>query len=470
MRKYNIQQKSYFVECLTTPLEAQTLSKTTQRVWIIFSFLLAALFSQSVLSQGIHSVIEKIDSIIWTVEYKASQPIERIAFKRNPDNSRISRWKPIEDNFRVFFINNEEFIGRKDGKLFTQVKLYLTPRYKHLPKDYAPFSPFSDGGMLIHSGRFFACENECDDSLNEWSFKLSIPSDEHIIINGMKVGSETIWVDSDNGMSIYIGQQAPLGSDGFLTLVDAGLPKSIKDALETDIPKMTAYFKSRLGDLPDGLQPTLYASYSKAKGTSVQGGVLPNQIFIHWDKNDLEEFVEDEIFISDLLWTFAHEVAHYYQRFDSTNITPSESWIHEGHAELLAYDTLTSLYPSVDEYREMRVTRFKKNCANDLESTSLKDAAINGKFQAYYSCGFLIHQLISNGHKSNYGHSATPYATWKLFRTKTEAASKTAQETFLDSITELTSENLSESIRRFVNLKHVEPYKVVEAFTHQREF
>jgi hypothetical protein len=131
------------------------LSKTTRRVWIIFGFLLAALFSHSVLSQGIHSVIEKIDSIIWTVEYKASQPIERIAFKRNPDNSRISRWKPIEDNFRVFFINNEEFIGRKDGKLFTQVKLYLTPRYKHLPKDYAPFSPFSDGGMLIHSGRFF---------------------------------------------------------------------------------------------------------------------------------------------------------------------------------------------------------------------------------------------------------------------------------------------------------------------------
>ena len=442
----------------------------SQRAWVIFCLLPTALFSHVVLSQGIHSVIKKTDPVTWTLEYKASQPIERLAFKRNPDNSRINRWKPIENDYRVYLESDEEFIGRKDGKPFTEVKLHLTPRYKHLPKDYAPFSPFSDGGILIHSGRFFACENECDDSFNEWSFKLTVPRGEHIIINGVTVGSETNWIDSGSGMSIYIGQQTPIEANGFLTLIDAGLPKSIKDALETDIPKMTAYFKSKLGDLPEGLQPTLFASYSKTKGTSVQGGVLPNQIFIHWDKDDLEKFAEDEIFINDLLWMFAHEVGHYYQRFNSTNIEPSESWVHEGHAELLAYDILSSLYPSSDKYREMRVDRFKKNCANDLENTSLKNAALNGRFQAYYSCGFLIHQLISNVHQTGLGKSAGPYETWKLFSTKADANSKSAQEAFLDTVTQLTNKNLSESIRRFVHIEHVEPSNVIEEFTNRREF
>ena len=182
-------------------------------------------------------MIKKTDPVTWTLEYKASQPIERLAFKRNPDNSRINRWKPIENDYRVYLESDEEFIGRKDGKPFTEVKLHLTPRYKHLPKDYAPFSPFSDGGILIHSGRFFACENECDDSFNEWSFKLTVPRGEHIIINGVTVGSETNWIDSGSGMSIYIGQQTPIEANGFLTLIDAGLPKSIKDALETDIQR-----------------------------------------------------------------------------------------------------------------------------------------------------------------------------------------------------------------------------------------
>lgn len=118
----------------------------------------------------------------------------------------------------------------------------------------------------------------------------------------------------------------------------------------------------------------------------------------------------------------------------------------------------------------MRVARHKKNCANDLESTSLKNAALNGKFHAYYSCGFLIHQLISNVHQNDLGKSANPYETWKLFSTKAEMASKTAQETFFDSVTQLTNKKLSESIRRFVNLKHVEPYNFIEAFIRQREF
>ena len=71
---------------------------------------------------------------------------------RNPDDSRTNRWTPVDDDFKVIVENDEEFIVRIDGDEFTEVTLMLTPTYRHLPKDYGPFSPFSDGGTLFHSG------------------------------------------------------------------------------------------------------------------------------------------------------------------------------------------------------------------------------------------------------------------------------------------------------------------------------
>ena len=436
---------------------------------MVSCFLLIAMFSHSVCSQTARSVIQKVDSVTWIVDYKTSRPVERIAFKRNPDDSRTRRWRPASSEYRVYVEGELEFIGRKDGKSFTKVQLYLTPTYTHLPKDYAPFSPFSDGGMLIHTGRFFACENLCGDSVNEWSFKLSVPDDEHIIVNGVTAGSEATWVDSDSGRSIYIGHQVPVESNGFLTMVDVGLPKSIKDALDRDIPKITAYFESQLGDLPEGRQPTFFASYSKVEGTSVQGGVLPDQIFIHWDKNDLDKVSEDTTFIYDLLWMFAHEVGHYFQRFGAIDIDLSESWIHEGHAEMLAYDGLTQLYPMSGAYLEMKASRFEESCASDLEGISLKDAAKNGRFQAYYSCGFLIYHLISRVHRDKVGDNMSPYELWKLFSSKKESTSYASTDAFLESVTELSHKRLSESIRRFINSVHDKPRDAVAAFVQQRD-
>jgi hypothetical protein len=431
--------------------------------WLRLLVLMLPLVSNIGFAKGINSSIEKSDLSSWTVSYQANEPIKKIAFISNPDDSRVTRWSPVDRDFQIIVVNGEEFIVRKDSKEFTQVTISLTATYKHLPKEYAPFSPFSDGGMSFYTGRFFACANECNEDLNQWTFDLSVPAGEHIIIDGKKVLSATNWVDSNSGRNIYVGRQTPVETNGFVSLIDVGLPEKIRASLLVDIPKMTSYLESRLGKLTEEIKPTLFASYSKVKGTSVQGGVLPNQIFIHWDKDDLEKFTEDESFIGDLLWTFAHEVGHYYQRFNSFKITPSESWIHEGHAELLAYDVLSELYPSADRYRRKKIDRFEQDCAKDLESTSLEDAAINGKFSAYYSCGFLIHQLISKGHQNG----ASPYATWKLFSSKLEVGPGTNKRAFLDTVTQLTNENLSKEISRFISMKHTNGRRAVALLIDQ---
>ena len=97
-------------------------------------------------------------------------------------------WIPVSDEFHVIYSEGQEYLLRKDGAIFSEVSVRLTPTYTHLAKDYAPFSPFSDGGVLIYTGRLFACANTCDDNSNQWQFSLQVPDNEHILIDGQTAG------------------------------------------------------------------------------------------------------------------------------------------------------------------------------------------------------------------------------------------------------------------------------------------
>ena len=231
-------------------------------------------------SSGVDINIVKSELGKWTLSYKAAHEVNRLGFVRNPDQSRIERWQPVSDEFSIRYIAGKEYILRKDGNSFSQVQLTLTPTYKHLSKDYGPFSPFSDGGILVYSGRLFACMEACDASINSWNISLTVPDDEHIIVNGKVHSSFAKWQDNDSGKNVYIGKQKPILTDSVIAVIDSGLPKEIKVSLNEDIPKLMSYFEKRLGKL-GGSKPTLFASYANIDGTSSQGGTLPNQIFMH---------------------------------------------------------------------------------------------------------------------------------------------------------------------------------------------
>ncbi len=119
-------------------------------------------------SSNPHVLITKTSQGDWSVTYSTDMPVNKIVFMRNPDTSRTSRWSPLDKEMMLAVDEKgAEYIARKDGNAFDQVSLSLTPSYTHLTKDYAPFSPFSDGGHLSHSGRYFACVNTCENVKNE---------------------------------------------------------------------------------------------------------------------------------------------------------------------------------------------------------------------------------------------------------------------------------------------------------------
>lgn len=215
----------------------------------------------------------------WQVRYELHELATELVFARNPDESRRETWRP-DNAFEIVNTHRGEVVRRKDGSPFTTVRLRLSPEYRHLPNDYAPFSPFGDGGMLFHSGRFFACPTMCaDDSI--WSLTLWADPDDTITLNGKRIRYSVDWMDSGSGRMVYIGKNKGLQTAEFSAVIDQAMPDSVRGPLLSDLPALIKAFADRFGPLDEPL--TLFASYDQGhrSGWGQQGGTLPNQIFTH---------------------------------------------------------------------------------------------------------------------------------------------------------------------------------------------
>ena len=396
----------------------------------------------------------------WTVSYQLNKPAKQLGFMRNPDDSRTKRWQSLSDDFQIIRKDEKEYITRKDGQAFSRADFFLTPTYKHLTKGYAPFSPFSDGGRLFHSGRLFTCINECDGILNRWHLTLNIPKDEHLIANSNIYKNTYSWIDSNSGQNIYVGKQKPVETESFITVIDPALPDVIKDSLGKDIPKLINYFEKHLGKLK-GDKPTLYASYAKVAGHSSQGGTLPGQIFMHWNMNNLEERVKDKSYAYKTLWFFAHEIAHYFQGDGNQGNGQSilsndraDSWIHEGNADYLASLALNEVYPHTQNYVNKKIRGLESHCIKGLTKMPLTDAAQNNAFGLYYSCGFFINQTLDRAIKAN---GADIYTLWKDTQNAVQQGAPRGSETFLSLAEQKTSKDLIDNIKSFINSKLENP-------------
>ncbi|WHI48927.1 hypothetical protein [Microbulbifer sp. VAAF005] len=178
-----------------------------------FQFILLIMLGVSVLAEensGVDILIEKSEGNLWKLVYQMDRSTSRIGFVRNPDASRIERWKPLSLDFEMVSIDGDEYLVRKDRASFERAEILLTPTYKHLKKDYAPFSPYSNGGNLIYTGRLFACIEKCSDEITSWKVSMKIPPGEYMVVGGQVYTGATSWIDRDSGMNVYVGTQKPV--------------------------------------------------------------------------------------------------------------------------------------------------------------------------------------------------------------------------------------------------------------------
>jgi len=407
-----------------------------------WSLLISCLLPFTSSASELHIELEKRSATDWQVHYQAEQPMSRLQFQRSPDAQRTKRWQAIEPGFVLRYHNGTEFAERLDGQPFNRVTFRLTATYTVLPKDYAPFSPFSDGGMLLHSGRFFACMELCLAGDNQWLLSAKVPSGEHILLNGQLYPTQVSWRDQDSGRNLYLGRSHALASDDFISLIDPQLPGNLQQQMARDLPELMHWFSNKLGRLAQ--RPALFASYSSTDDGRYghQGGTLPGQIFMHWYGNQaMANLDADAVF-----WFFAHEVAHLYQQQAGQIEPPADAWVHEGAAEYLAGLASAAQHPRLPQ---QKLAAAALHCSQGLAQQLSYANAVSANPQLHYSCGLLLQQAIAKDLQGTGQATDAYFAVWQQFQRQVRAGQPATAIGFVQLLRPQLSPAFAEQLQRF---------------------
>lgn len=385
----------------------------------------------------------------WAATYTLPQPATELIFARQPDASRVEDWK-APPGFEIVQVDGQERIRRADGQRFNEAAVYMPPLYRSLPKDYAPFSPFGDGGLLAHTGRFFACPDECPNDAT-WQMSLAAPG-KTILASGNRTRDAASWSDSADGQNIYLGQSTPVETPDFLAVIDAALPEQIGAQLAQQMPHFMHLFAEHLGDLPD--RPMLFASYDVAHKTGMgrQGGTLPGQVFVHFYGADWDKQMSRPGFTEQLAWHFAHEAAHLYQHQVFTD-TGTGAWIHEGSAEAMAAIAL-SLDGRAGAVKQ-HVAALADKCRKLLGDRTIHDALAASEFDVAYACGIQLNLDIDADLRARFPDKDGLFAVWRRYIAR--VANRPATEAdYLASIAEVGGPDLAARIGAMLGTPHPE--------------
>ena len=327
-----------------------------------------------------------------TADYRLSEATTALHFPQELGGYRAEVWKPADSAFRWVKEGEGERIERTDGQAFRQVAFTIPIDYRALPKSYAPFSPFSQGGALVHSGQFHACPAAPCEQAGPLPIRITAPG-EIVGVEGRRTPDRESFISRDDGTSIFIGTLKPVDADGFVAIIDPGLPATVRQHLDRSLPQAIQDLAAIYGPL--SFKPELYVSIDdepeKNGQISSQGGTLPRQIFMHFDGEGANERVaaDNPLWLD---WFFAHEAAHLFQQDKAGKLFGDDriAWIHEGGADAMASLAMVGRGPAERAYVLSRKEEAQQACAAGLAKTPLSKASAEGKFDLHYQCGLIM--------------------------------------------------------------------------------
>lgn len=403
----------------------------------------------------------------WVAEYALPKPAQALRFSR-PDlaRTRVRDWAPLDPAFELAADDGGEVLRRRDGRAFERVALAMPPRYVQLEKDYAPFSPFGDGGLLIHTGRLHACADTCaGDSARRWRIRVSPPEGAHAIVAGAVV-REGDFIDADAGTNVYVGRARPVETPHVLAVIDEAMPAEVRARLTAMLPRLMDVYTGEFGPL--ATRPMLYASRDEQHpggGYGYQGGTLPGQVFMHvYGRN--EAFLAPG-FGDRLDSFFAHEAAHLYQGYPAL-AEAGDAWIHEGGAEAMALLALSRLGVMDASAIRARVDEAAGACAEAIGKAPLVPLPATGRFDAVYACGLAVQMQVDSAARRATAGACDLFCVWRAFRARVEAGAPWSTDTFADAVAERVDEPTARFVREAVTTRPADPAALLRNGAAQR--
>lgn len=407
-------------------------------------------------------LVREDDGARWRVHYVFAEPVAEFRFARaDGAGHRASLWTPADDAFVIAREDGEEVVRRKDGERFDEAAFTMAPRYVPLDKDYAPFSPFGDGGLLIHTGRFFACAPRCadddsdDDDVLRWPFTVEAPG-TRVLHAGRVHEDRAEFVEAHSGTNLYVGTAEPVETSHVLAVIDAKFPPVARAMLEETFPKLMDFYARRLGALP--AKPMLFASNDAAHpggGFGRQGGTLPGQVFMHLYGPQPTQ-ANPRAGAEALRGFFAHEAAHLYQHYEAGR-DEGNAWLHEGGADAFALLALEALGLSDEAARRRQVSQALQQCDQGTRNLALTASAARGAFDNYYRCGFLMQLAVDAAARRQSAGSCDLFCVWRDFLRRVQAGADWSAETFYAVVDEQAGKATGRFLREAAMTPHADP-------------
>lgn len=341
------------------------------------------------------------DGSTWRVEYRLNRKSAAWLFpvsqplSANHRSWREGTWRVETSGVRIERLGAYDVLVPTKGALVpSTVRITFTPTSATLDREYDPAVSFSDGATALYSDQFDVIPVDDVSLVGQKEAGLSVGNlgGVHTAIRFHDAGGP-VFVQGQRqcdpiltGGETYVvfGTSKIETRGGVAMLADPALPEWLKVDVAAFAPQVAEAYAVRLGSRADARLPLLLMGWRGPTPGKVinDGGVRPGQILFNFEGEGLLE--RNERAARRTRWFIAHELAHFW--LGTSGIAyrkPSEAWITEGGAEMMAF---TLLATTDHDYALAELQRAVRDCIR-TGGKPIAGAAERHESRAFYACG-----------------------------------------------------------------------------------
>jgi hypothetical protein len=343
----------------------------------------------------------------WTATYDLREraPVWVFAKSILPRQSnrswRIGTVRVLTPGVKLQRLGHYDALVAAKGAVPKRVRLSFTPFTDDIEAGYDAALAFADGSVALYTGQFkLVPMRSAAAARNAPQEDSKLPAFEHptlmtfadragaVLVHGQRESRPTLGHDDET--YLLFGGAKPVIGSAMTTIIDPALPKWMADYLNAELPRILDRYKAQLGPSPVG-QPTLLVSWAgagpKRDHISLSGSVLTGTVVMTLGGGGILK--PNEQVSHYARWFVSHEAAHFWLGQAVHYSNPSESWITEGGAELLAFRATAAADATFDV--KARLSQARKECTPFLAHGGIAGAfEREGDFRAYYACGAIL--------------------------------------------------------------------------------
>jgi hypothetical protein len=340
----------------------------------------------------------------WTAEYRLLEKAPVWVFstsvlpRQSKQSWRIGTVRVLTPGVTLKRLGNYDALIAAKGTVPKRVRLSFTPYLDDIEGGYDPALALTDGSVALYSEQFklvpmrseaAARRAPADDSqlpaIDQPTRVTFIDRAGPVLVHGERQKQATL---IDEQAYVLFGNAEPVIGPAMTAIFDPALPEWLASYLNAQLPAILARYRQQLGPSPVG-QPTLLVSWAGPipHKVSLGGSVLPGMVVMTLAGDALLK--PDDRVSHRARWFVSHEAAHFWLGQAVHYSNPSESWITEGGADLLAFRATAAADPTFDI--KARLSEAKAECTPFLANGGVASAyEREGDFRAYYACGAII--------------------------------------------------------------------------------